>query len=211
MSSTSSSSTLNLLPTPFLPAITSLPTLSDAALTSTLDLLFEPSADLHTLALPTMRVMSFISYSDLIATLRDELLVVANAVQEGEAKKPLLRILAAHPRLGEKRIESAMSKAEQANLRGERTGKGGDNEEVSAELTRLNREYEERFPGLRYVVFVNGRGREAIMLDMKRRIERGDWKAEERAAIEAMCAIATDRAAKLQAAVPAAAATTPSS
>jgi 2-oxo-4-hydroxy-4-carboxy--5-ureidoimidazoline (OHCU) decarboxylase len=53
------------------------------------------------------------------------------------------------------------------------------------------------------VVFVNGRGRPEIMEDMRRRIERGDYAAEEREAIEAMCAIAKDRARKLLAAAPA--------
>lgn len=52
------------------------------------------------------------------------------------------------------------------------------------ELARLNGEYEERFPGLRYVVFVNRRGRGEVMGDMRRRIERGDYGAEEREGIE---------------------------
>jgi hypothetical protein len=205
------SSPLNPAAAPFLPAITSLPTLSDAALTSTLDLLFEPSPDLHALALPTMHTMSFDSYDDLISTIRDVLLAVAEAVsdpsspsaadqsqppQDKEAKAPLLRILSAHPRLGERKVDSALSRAEQANLR----SGSGDSEEVLAQLAALNREYEEAFPGLRYVVFVNGRGRGEIMEDMRRRIERGDYRAEEREGIEAMCAIARDRAGKLIAA-----------
>jgi hypothetical protein len=212
------SSELNPEAAPFLPAITSLPTLSDTALTSTLDLLFEPSSDLHTLALPTMRTISFASYEELITTIRDVLLAVAATVSStsstspsssslapsDEAKAPLLRILSAHPRLGEKKVDSAQSRAEQANLR-----QGGDSEEVLEELRRLNREYEERFPGLRYVVFVNGRGRGEVMEDMRRRIERGDYAAEEREAIKAMCDIAKDRARKLLAAGAAAGAVQP--
>lgn len=130
--------------------------------------------------------MSFDSYDELISTLRDVLLAVADAVshdtaepEEKEAKEPLLRILSAHPRLGEKKVDSALSRAEQANLRS-----GGDSEEVLGQLAGLNAEYEERFPGLRYVVFVNGRGRGEIMEDMRRRIARGDYKAEERETIE---------------------------
>jgi 2-oxo-4-hydroxy-4-carboxy--5-ureidoimidazoline (OHCU) decarboxylase len=61
------------------------------------------------------------------------------------------------------------------------TGDGG--EEVE-ELARLNREYEERFPGLRYVLWVNGRPRGEVLRDMRERIERGDVRAEERAVIE---------------------------
>jgi len=70
-------------------------------------------------------------------------------------------------------------------------------EEVVAELARLNEAYEAKFPGLRFVVFVNGRGRGEIMTIMRERIERGDWEAERDGAIEAMCEIAIDRAAKL--------------
>jgi 2-oxo-4-hydroxy-4-carboxy--5-ureidoimidazoline (OHCU) decarboxylase len=50
-------------------------------------------------------------------------------------------------------------------------------------LGELNAEYEARFPGLRYVVWVNGRGREEVMADMRRRIERGDLREEEREGI----------------------------
>ncbi len=89
-------------------------------------------------------------------------------------------ILGSHPRLGEPKKESlsAQSREEQRKLQ----EGGGDNAERE-ELARLNREYEERFPGLRYVVFVNGRGRPEIMEDMRRRIVRGDKGEEEREAI----------------------------
>lgn len=64
--------------------------------------------------------------------------------EKGEGLKKLNNVLAAHPRLGEKRVESKRSRAEQAQLQG-----GGDTEgEV---LARWNGLYEERFPGLRYV------------------------------------------------------------
>ena len=53
-----------------------------------------------------------------------------------------------------------------------------------AELGRLNEEYEAKFPGLRFVVFVNGRGRGEIMEIMRERIGRGDWEAERDGAVE---------------------------
>ncbi|EGO57317.1 hypothetical protein NEUTE1DRAFT_121777 [Neurospora tetrasperma FGSC 2508] len=210
MSSSHTHSThLNPEATPFLPAITSLPTLPDAALISTLDLLFEPSPDLHALALPTLRTISFSSYDDLISTLRDELLAIADAValaaadpsvpqiEKENIQRPLHAILGSHPRLGEPKKEklSAQSQKEQAHLNS--GGKQGEEEVVKEELRRLNKEYEDKFPGLRYVVWVNGRGRVEVMGDMKRRIARGDLRAEEREGIEAMCDIAADRAAKL--------------
>ncbi|KAK4120257.1 hypothetical protein N657DRAFT_164874 [Parathielavia appendiculata] len=193
------SSPLHSAATPFLPAITSLPTLSDTALTSTIDLLFEPSPDLHALALPTVRALSFASYDDLIATLRTQLLDLTSAVrgdEEGRGRRTLYGILGSHPRLGEKKNKgvqgegqgglSQLSAEEQRHLR-----------EEDEELAGLNREYEERFPGLRYVVWVNGRGRGEVMADMRRRIRRGDIREEEKEGIQAMCDIAVDRAHKL--------------
>ena len=54
------------------------------------------------------------------------------------------RILGAHPRLGEKRIDSVHSRAEQAQLKD-----GGTSNE--SELMALNDEYELTFAGLRYM------------------------------------------------------------
>ncbi|GAB1321036.1 Oxo-4-hydroxy-4-carboxy-5-ureidoimidazoline decarboxylase domain-containing protein [Madurella fahalii] len=199
ITTTSTSSSLNPTATPFLPAISSLPTLSDTALRATLDLLFEPSPELHALALPTMRTLSFASYDDLVATLRDQLLEIAAAVEGNEeGRRRLHAVLGSHPRLGERRREalSEQSREEQRHLRQGDTGAEAGAEELE-ELGRLNREYEDRFPGLRYVVFVNGRGRGEVMADMRRRIERGDLREEEREGIRAMCDIAADRARKL--------------
>ena len=61
----------------------------------------------------------------------------------------------------------------------------------------LNEEYEKHFPGLRYVVFVNGRSRDVVMRDMRERIDGGTMESEVRLASEAMCDIAVDRAIKL--------------
>ncbi|RBR14392.1 hypothetical protein FVER53590_08994 [Fusarium verticillioides] len=90
------------------------------------------------------------------------------------------------PRTRAKKVDSAQSSAEQANLQGQ-----------GEELAKLNKEYEEKFPGLRYVVFVNGRGRPEIMENMKARISRGDFSKEVDEALQAMCDIANDRASKL--------------
>jgi 2-oxo-4-hydroxy-4-carboxy--5-ureidoimidazoline (OHCU) decarboxylase len=53
-------------------------------------------------------------------------------------------ILGSHPRLGEKKVESAQSRSEQAQLH-----TGGEGEAET--LARLNLDYERAFPGLRYV------------------------------------------------------------
>lgn len=164
---------------PPLPDVTTLASLPEPTLISVLDLLFEPSEDLHTLAIPTLRSITFATYPELIDTLRDQLLAIAQSVQSdpsASARKPLLSILGSHPRLGAKKVESAQSAAEQAQLQ------SGAAEEAE-KLATLNQEYEAKFPGLRYVVFVNGRSRDVIMEDMRRRIDRGDIAAEEKEAI----------------------------
>lgn len=162
---------------PILPDVTTLSSLPEENLVSVLDLLFEPSAELHTLTIPTLRSITFATYPELIDTIRDQLLVIAETVHpDPSARKPLLSILGSHPRLGEKKVDSAQSAAEQAQLRA-----GAEDE--AERLAALNRDYETKFPGLRYVVFVNGRGRDVIMEDMKRRIARGDFPAEEKEAI----------------------------
>ena len=182
------STPLNPAATPFLPAITDLHTLPDAALLATLDLLFEPSTDLHALALPTLRRISFDSYPDLIDTIGGELLAIAESIhaeddndKKTQGRRALLNILGSHPRLGEPKKEtlSGQSAEEQRKLQEGGAAGAGEKEKLAA----LNTEYEARFPGLRYVVFVNGRGRGEIMLDMRRRIDRGDAKEEEREAI----------------------------
>ncbi|KAL2110883.1 hypothetical protein VUR80DRAFT_607 [Thermomyces stellatus] len=169
-----------------LPDITALPTLPPTDQTRTLDLLFEPSPAIHDLLLPLLRT-PFPSYNALIDSAYDIFMSLASASTDTEDKSRLHSILGSHPRLGAKRVESAQSAAEQAQLAA-----------GAAQLASLNEEYEARFPGLRYVVFVNGRGKDVIMEDMKRRIDRADIVAEEREAIKAMCDIAKDRAAKLQ-------------
>ncbi|OAX79531.1 hypothetical protein ACJ72_06151 [Emergomyces africanus] len=134
-----------------------------------------------------------------------------SAENSSKDREVLHGILGAHPRLGEKKQESLseMSRQEQAGLnagteeggKSEEDGQGDGfkrREEETAELRRLNSVYEETFPGLRYVVFVNGRGRDVIMQDMQRRIERRDMEREKEEIIQAMCDIAIDRAQKLQ-------------
>lgn len=162
---------------PILPDVTALPSLPESNITAVLDLLFEPNEDLHTLALPTLRSVSFSSYPHLIDAVREQLLAIADNIESNpDACQPLLSVLGSHPRLGEKKVESAQSAAEQAQL-----NKGPEGE--AERLAALNKEYEEKFTGLRYVVFVNGRSRDMIMDDMRRRIDRADFLAEEKEAI----------------------------
>ncbi|KAH8725945.1 Oxo-4-hydroxy-4-carboxy-5-ureidoimidazoline decarboxylase [Phaeosphaeriaceae sp. PMI808] len=173
-----------------LPAISSLPHSDNSTLTTVLDLLFEPSPLLQSLTLPVLRSTTFPSYNVLIIAINTQLGALASS-DNPEHISTLSEILCSHPRLGEKKVDSEQSRKEQAQLQ-----QGG--EEEKEKLASLNKEYEEKFPGLRYVVFVNGRPRPAIMENMRARIDRGDIKAERQEAIQAMCDIAADRAAKLR-------------
>ncbi|EGS17885.1 uncharacterized protein CTHT_0072430 [Thermochaetoides thermophila DSM 1495] len=186
-----------------LPEISSLSPLPDDQLLSTLDLLFEPSPSLHSLALPILRSSQFSSYAELITSVGEQLRSLSSkafpsqdrSINPGvptggdeESKKQLLDILGSHPRLGEKKLTalSGLSKEEQGHLRGE-----------IERLMEMNRVYEERFPGLRYVVWVNGRSTTEIEENAGRRVNRGNYTAEVEEIIQAMCDIAKDRARKL--------------
>lgn len=156
--------------TPQLPHIRDLHSFSDLEQTQVLDLLFEPSPAIHATLVPVIRTAQYQSYPDLVDACQIQLLSLA---ADSKPTPALLSVLGSHPRLGAKKVDSAQSVAEQANLQGE-----------GEELARLNEEYERRFPGLRYVVFVNGRGRPEIMQDMRTRIDRGDYSKEIAAALQ---------------------------
>ncbi|KAM0318532.1 hypothetical protein ACHAO8_001623 [Botrytis cinerea] len=173
-----------------IPPIAGIPSLSTVERSSVLDALFEPCAALHTLSLDLLHTTTFESYSDLIASVGTQLVDLSESTLPSD-REWLDKILGSHPRLGEKKVDSVQSKAEQAQLN---TGPTEEAEKLKA----LNEEYEKTFPGLRYVVFVNGRSRPVIFEDMRRRISRGDIRLERKEAIQAMCNIAVDRASKLQ-------------
>ncbi|KAK6350031.1 hypothetical protein TWF696_006280 [Orbilia brochopaga] len=174
-----------------LPAVTTLPSLPADQRAELLSHLFEPCDALSALIIPNP-FDGFTAYDDLIALVRDELIKLKDSSSERDQAQ-LLQILSAHPRLGATKVDSAHSRSEQASL-------GGPTE--AAELQRLNDAYEEKFPGMRFVVFVAGRSRQAVMKDMEIRIARGDIEAEKLEAINAMADIARDRVKKLQAQEP---------
>ena len=126
-----------------LPRITALPSLPTEQLATILDHLFEPSVPLHTLSIDLLRDQAFSSYDDLIASIGLQLTHLADSSSTSDSQW-LESILAAHPRLGEKKIDSTQSKAEQAQLAVD-AGDGQD------KLSELNALYERTFPGLRYV------------------------------------------------------------
>lgn len=126
-----------------LPPISGVPALSTIARAAVLDSLFEPCAALHTLSLELLHTETFESYNDLIASVGVQLTDLSESPSTSDTEW-LDKILGAHPRLGEKKVESAQSRAEQAQLN---TG----DEEEAIKLRDLNAEYEKTFPSLKYV------------------------------------------------------------
>lgn len=159
-----------------LPLVSNISQLSTVDKVAVLDALFEPSTALHTLSLDSLHTKTFTSYNDLIQSIGSQLTELTGSTTSSDSEW-LDRILGAHPRLGSKKVESAQSKQEQAQL-----NHGGIDE--AKKLKALNDEYEATFPGLIYVVFVNGRGREEIMANMRWRIDRGDIRLERAEAIQ---------------------------
>ena len=126
-----------------LPPITALSSLPTAELAKILDHLFEPSVPLHTLSVDLLRDQRFSSYDDFVASIGLQLTHLAESSSTSDSRW-LESILVAHPRLGEKRIDSTQSKAEQAQL-------ASDAENGQDKLSELNALYEQTFRGLRYV------------------------------------------------------------
>lgn len=86
---------------------------------------------------------TFASYDDLIASIGVQLTDLSDSESTSD-KEWLEKILAAHPRLGEKKVDSAHSRVEQAKM-------GAADSMQEKELATLNTDYETTFPGLRYV------------------------------------------------------------
>ena len=126
-----------------LPPIESLPDSSSSERAAILDLLFEPCTQLHTLCIDLLHRQPFSSYDEMIASVGVMLTDLAKSQSSSDAAW-LNQILGTHPRLGEKKVDSAQSRAEQAQLH-------DGVSEHQKRLEALNLAYEKTFPGLRYV------------------------------------------------------------
>lgn len=130
-----------------LPPVSTIPSLSALERASILDTLFEPCTQLHTLSVSVLHEHTFSAYDDLITHIASQL----DGLLRSDLKSDrdwLDAILAAHPRLGEKKVDSALSRDEQAGLQ-DRSGSGGEDEAEA--LRTLNSEYEALFEGLKFV------------------------------------------------------------
>jgi 2-oxo-4-hydroxy-4-carboxy--5-ureidoimidazoline (OHCU) decarboxylase len=105
---------------------------------------------------------------------REDPLGVAEEVALALPEADWFAALAAHPRIGESSPEQH----------------GGD-AAVLEELAHLNRAYEERF-GFAFVVFVNGRRREELLPELRKRLLR-TREEELETGLRELCAIARAR------------------
>ncbi|KAJ7695066.1 Oxo-4-hydroxy-4-carboxy-5-ureidoimidazoline decarboxylase [Mycena rosella] len=143
--------------------MTTLPPIDDvdeSQLPRVLSILLEPSDVLFSALVPGLVASiasrtKFTSYADLID---------AAIAQVASWDLPLrAQFIEGHPRIGETKNLSALSAKEQ----GATPTVAPTAPEVLARLAHLNACYERRYPGLRYITFVNGRSRAAIALEME--------------------------------------------
>lgn len=133
----------------------------------------------------------------LVERLREEMPFISGAAMIARARQILeelseaeqIAVVNAHPRIGERaervRAQSAHSFREQGYDR------DATSPEVLARLAHLNDEYEQKF-GFRFVVFVNGRPKVAIIPVLEARL-RGSRAEELETALADIVAIAEDR------------------
>jgi 2-oxo-4-hydroxy-4-carboxy--5-ureidoimidazoline (OHCU) decarboxylase len=160
---------------PILPSVSdiyaSVDTSQNGPLVQAFTTLFEPSPALFQFLVPS--VISTITKSGNHRTYNALIDIAINAI-EGWPHNRQATFLEGHPRIGEIKGLSALSASEQAAH--------ATPPEVLARLLVLNEEYERRYPGLRYITFVNGRSRRAIMVEMEEKLgidgawENGDSK-----------------------------------
>eukprot|EP01134_Creolimax_fragrantissima_P000037 CFRG0037T1 len=163
--------------TPSLPAVSELNQLELKQFGNSIGVLFEP-CDFLTQSLYSQRPYN--SYSELIRT--------ADNVMIGASHEHQVEMLAAHPKIGQRKNLSALSSAEQGL--GDATS-----ETVLNRLDSLNQEYEHKF-GFCFVEFVNGRPKAEIIPVIERRLGNSS-EDETKIGLEAMCLIASDRLKKL--------------
>ncbi|OCH93629.1 hypothetical protein OBBRIDRAFT_275659 [Obba rivulosa] len=219
---------------PALSAALSSPPTEDSPLAEALSLFFEPSAPLFTHLLPALHAQLVSPADAERVTTYPALLRAACAILETWPPALQTAFVGAHPRIGETRGLSRLSAAEQGQAACPRTSPaapppdspsepptpamspGADDPAVLSRLAHLNACYEARFPGLRYITFVNGRPRAAIRdeLDKFLRAQEPDasrdvasvlpvpvggeaWSAELRRAVRGVGRIAESRLGKL--------------
>jgi 2-oxo-4-hydroxy-4-carboxy--5-ureidoimidazoline (OHCU) decarboxylase len=170
--------------------------------------LFEPSPALFEFLVPSVMAIITDSKSPIPQRTFNALIDIGIRALDDWPHRRQASFLGGHPRIGEIKGLSALSASEQAAH--------ATPPEVLARLLELNEEYERRYPGLRYITFVNGRSRKAIMVEMEEKLGIGDdawdkgdskevhllgseeWVSEVRRALEDIGKIAKSRLVALK-------------
>ncbi|BGP36821.1 hypothetical protein JCM10449v2_000723 [Rhodotorula kratochvilovae] len=186
-----------------------------------LETLLEPSPPLKHLLAPQLHARIAALPVSARPSSYAQLIDLAQEIVDGWDVEDRADFLAAHPRIGETKGLSQASAGEQ----GPKQGQQGTPGEVLKRLQVLNSLYEDAFPGLRFITFVNGRARAEIvpeiesllslplpppspstpeprLSDLRARLRVSPagsqaWRAELARGLGEMWAIARDRARKM--------------
>lgn len=199
---------------PILPSVTevyaSRDTSRDGPLALAFATLFEPSPALFEFLVPSVITIIADQENHIPRRTFNALIDIGVRELDDWPHSRQASFIGGHPRIGEVKGLSALSASEQAAH--------ATPPEVLARLLELNEEYERRYPGLRYITFVNGRSRAMIMEEMEEKLgigdswEKGDskevhpvgseeWVSEVRRALEDIGKIAKSRLVALKAEV----------
>lgn len=143
---------------PLLSEIQTSPSSLQSPLSTALDILFEHSPILTTKLVPQLHAIfqsapRLESYTELIHIALSE---IEHWDLDSQAQ-----FIAGHPRIGESKNLSKLSASEQG------ANSNATPADVLARLAHLNALYEAKYPGLRYITFVNGRTRAEIVEEME--------------------------------------------
>lgn len=123
-----------------------------------LAVLFEPSPTLTAHLVPELAAALHAAPATAVPTYAALVDAALALIARWDAARQA-HFVAGHPRIGEQTGLSALSAAEQAAR--------ATPPAVLARLRLLNALYEARFPGLRYITFVNGRARADVLREME--------------------------------------------
>lgn len=124
------------------------------ALSDALATIFEPSPLIFAKLVPSILANGSLSSCQTYEQLIDIAMSLISDCSDAEKAS----FIAGHPRIGESSGLSALSAQEQLSQ--------GTSPAVLQSLKKLNQKYEEHYPGLIYVTFVNGRSRAEIADEM---------------------------------------------
>jgi OHCU decarboxylase len=123
-------------------------------------MIFEPSPVLLTHLVPQLLISLSSPSSYAIDSYTSLIDLALHTISSSWDVSLRSQFITGHPRIGQVKNLSKLSAGEQARVAAPL--------EVISRLEHLNRCYEWKYPGLRYITFVNGRSRTQIMLEMEK-------------------------------------------